>query len=104
MRAALIFTNTGPILALTSLERFDDPGLIARLAAKGIAKYLAYEIPLDEVRGWYGPSYDAVLTDRAQEDELRILDIDGPHIFCHLRLSSLGPAIRCEATPTGVGP
>ena len=103
MRAALIFTGSGPILILTSLAALDDPGLVSRLAAKGIHKYIANEVPLGEVRQWYGPVFDRVMTDETQDDELRILDVDGRHIFCHLHLKDLGPAVRHETMLEAAG-
>jgi len=103
MKAAVVFTGSGPILILTSHEILDHPDLVSRLAVKGIAKFIAHEIPYDEVRRWYGPSFDRVLTDETQNDELRIVDVNGSHIFCHLRLSDLGPAVRCEAMATTAG-
>jgi len=98
MKAALIFTGSGPILILTSFDSLDHPGLVSRMAAKGIGKYIAHEVPVDEVRSWYGSTFDRVLTDETEEDALRILDVDGAHIFCHLRLGDLGPSVRCEGT------
>jgi len=98
MKAALIFTGSGPILILTSHENLDAPDLAARLAAKGIGKYIAHEIPVDEVRRWYGPTLERVTTDGTQDDALRIVDVDGRHIFVHLRLEDLGPEVRCEAS------
>ena len=87
MKAAVVFTGSSPILILTSLGRLDDPDLVARLAAKGIGKFIAYEVPVDV----------------AQDDGLRILDVDGQHIFCHLHLSDLGEAVRCESSLTAAG-
>jgi hypothetical protein len=103
MKAAVIFTGTGPTLVLTSLASLDDPAFAAGFAAKGVTKFFACEVPLDEVRSWYGPRFDSVLEDADQDDELRILDIDGQHIFCHLRLASLGPVVRFEPKPAAAG-
>ena len=55
------------------------------------------------VQQWYGPLFMRVLTDAAQDDGLRILDVDGQHIFCHLHLSDLGEAVRCESSLTAAG-
>ena len=46
MKAGIIFTGTGPILILTSYESLEEPKLTAKLAAKGIKKYIASELPL----------------------------------------------------------
>ena len=101
MKAALIFTGSGPILILTTHATLDAPDLAARLAAKGIGKYIAHEIPVDDVRRWYGPAFDRALEDASQDDALRIVDVDGRHIFVHLRLEDLGPEVRCEAVAAG---
>jgi hypothetical protein len=103
MKAAVVFTGSGPILILTSHDTLDHPDLIARLAAKGIGKFVAHEIPLDEVRSWYGPGFERIATDETEDDALRIVDVDGRHIFCHLRLSDLGPSVRCEAVLATAG-
>ena len=47
MKAALIFTGSGPIVILTTHETLTDPDLVARLAAKGIRKFLAFEVPVE---------------------------------------------------------
>ena len=61
MKAAVVFTGTGPILILTSLDVLDDPDLVSRMAAKGIGKFIAHEIPVDQVRRWYGSTFDRVI-------------------------------------------
>lgn len=96
MKAALIFTGTGPILILTTHRCLDHPELVARLAAKGIAKFVAHEIPVTEVHRWYGAGFEKALADRTQDNVLRVLDVDGKHIFCHLHLDDLGPAVLVE--------
>ena len=45
MKTGIIFTGTGPILIITTYSSFDDPGLVEKLRAKGIKKYIAYELP-----------------------------------------------------------
>lgn len=99
MRAGVIFTGTGPILILTSHDSLTDAALVARLAAKGIGKFIAHEVPIDEVRRGYGPTFSRVMTDLRQDDGLRILDIDGTHIFGHLHLRDLGPTLVVEPEP-----
>jgi hypothetical protein len=44
MKAGVFFTGTGPILILTSYESLDDPNLVEKLSAKGIKKYIVFEI------------------------------------------------------------
>ena len=53
MKAGIIFTGTGPILILTSCSSFTDPKLIEKLAAKGIRKFIACELPVESVKKKY---------------------------------------------------
>ncbi len=57
MKAGIIFTGTGPILILTSCSSFTDPKLIEKLAAKGIRKFIAYELPVESVKKSIKKSY-----------------------------------------------
>ncbi len=98
MKAALIFTGTGPILAVTDRATLDDPAIRMRLEHKGIAKAVAHELPLDEVRRWYGVSLDKAVAD-ADDGAFVVVDVDGAHIFCHLKLADLGPAVLLETVP-----
>jgi hypothetical protein len=98
MKAAVVFTGTGPILVVTTHDSLDHPDLVSRLIAKGIAKFIAHEVPYDEVRRWYGPTLERALSDAAQDDALRIVDVDGRHIFSHLSLRDFGPALLHESS------
>lgn len=97
MKAAVLFTGTGPILILTSYESLTDPKLIENLKMKGIKKYLAYELPLDEVKGKYGSHYDAVINDVKQTNDLRVLDYDGHNVFHNFSLEEMKTAIKYES-------
>ena len=47
MKAALVMTGSGPIVILTSHGALTDPPLLEKLKAKGIDKFIAYEIPVE---------------------------------------------------------
>lgn len=96
MKAGIFFTGSGPILLLTSFESLEAPGLIEKMKTKGIQKYIAFEVPEDVVREKYGSYYNVVVGDLKQEDDLRVLDYDGHHVFYNFRLGSLGPMICHE--------
>jgi hypothetical protein len=96
MKAAIIFTGSGPILILTSYESLMDANLVTKLKSKGIKKYIAYEVPVDIVQQKYGLKYDLVLNDLKQEDDLRLMDYDGHHIFINFSLKHLGKPIVNE--------
>jgi len=97
MKSGVLFTGTGPILVLTNYETFEDPGLVSKLAAKGIKKYIAYEVPSEKVREKYGQHFNVVLGDLKQGDDLRVLDYDGHHVFYNFSLGELGTPICHDA-------
>ena len=96
MKAALIFTGSGPVLVLTTHETLTDEDLVARLADKGIRKFLAYEVPVEAVRAKYKAHYDHVLEDIEQEDDLRVVDENGHRVLAAFSLRELGPPIVWE--------
>ena len=93
MKAGIYFTGTGPILLLTSYEELNAPRLIEKLVAKGIKKFIAFEIDINKVRQRYGQQYQAILGDIRQTDDLRVLDYDGHHVFYNFSLDELGVPI-----------
>ena len=96
MKAALVFTGSGPIVVLTTHETLTDPDLVARLAAKGIRKFLAFEVPVEMVQAKYHAHYDHVLEDIKQEDDLRVVDENGHRIYAAFSLRSLGAPVVWE--------
>ncbi|MGD8647362.1 MAG: hypothetical protein PVJ77_12570 [Desulfobacterales bacterium] len=96
MKAGIFFTGTGPILILTSYESLDDPNLVEKLALKGIKKYIAFEIQEDLVKERYGKHFNVILGDLKQEDDLRVLDYDGHHVFYNFLLKEIGKPIYHE--------
>jgi hypothetical protein len=96
MKAGIFFTGSGPILILTSYESLTEPRLAEKLATKGIKKFVAFEVPLDLAKQKYGHHYNVITGDLHQEDDLRILDYDGHHVFNLFRLGELGNPIYFE--------
>ncbi len=93
MKAGIIFTGTGPILILTSYDSFNDPKFVQKLQAKGIMKYIAYELDIDEVRRKYGAKYDSIMNDVMQEEDLRVLDYNGHNVFYNFSFAELGAPV-----------
>lgn len=92
MKAGVFFTGSGPILVLTSYDSITDPHLTQKLVAKGIEKFICYEAPVELVKERYGNHYNVTLGDLKQEDDLRVLDCFGPHVFKEFSFSELsGP-------------
>ena len=96
MKAALIFTGSGPIVILTTHETLTDPDLVSRLAAKGIRKFLAFEVPVELIQAKYHAHFEHVLEDIKQEDDLRVVDENGHRIYAAFSLRELGPPITWE--------
>jgi hypothetical protein len=93
MKAALVFTGSGPILVLTTFESLESPDFIQRLSARGISKFIAHEVWLELVQKRYGTRFSVIMSDLSQNDDLRVMDIDGHHVFKSFSFEELGPPI-----------
>jgi hypothetical protein len=93
MKAGIVITGSGSILVLTSEDSLDNPEFVKAVGAKGIHKYIAFEVPEETVRNRYGQHFMVTVADRKQHDVLRIVDVDGQRIFRNFDLSSLGGPI-----------
>ncbi len=97
MKAGICFTGTGPILFLTTYDSFVHEELVKKLAAKRIMKYIVYEVPIEAIKEKYGSHFDVIMGDLHQENDLRVLDYDGHHVFYQFQLKQLaGPVIYDE--------
>ena len=81
MNVFILFAGSGPLVVLTSHASIEDPGLLDKLAAKGIDKFLAYSIPLALAKARYGIHFDIVARGLTETDDLRVLDFDGSRAF-----------------------
>ena len=93
MKAGVYFTGSGPILLLTSYDSLTDAHLVEKLATKGIKKFIAYEVEEEAVKAKYGNHYNVVMGDLHQQDDLRVLDYDGHHVFYNFSLMDLGDPV-----------
>jgi hypothetical protein len=96
MKAGIVFTGSGPLVILTSYESFTDSKIVEKLQAKGIKKYLGFEVPVELCQQRYGTHYPVVVQDLRQTDDLRVLDYDGHHIFLTFSFSEFGEEFRHE--------
>jgi hypothetical protein len=90
MKALMIITGSGPIVVLSSHETPHDEIFVGKLRAKGIEKFLGYELPLDQVKKLYGGHFQMVVNDLHESDDLRVLDVNGHRVFELFRLGELG--------------
>jgi hypothetical protein len=96
VKTALLFAGSGPLVIITSYESFTDPALLDKLRAKGIDKFIAYEIPLAVAQGRYGGHFQVVMRDLHESDDLRVLDFNGERAFRLFHLYELGTPIMFE--------
>ena len=96
MQALMLFGGSGPLVILTSHESATDPVLLEKLKAKGLDKFIAYQIPVDLARERYGGHFEVVLRDLHESDDLRVLDFNGERAFRLFRLAELGSPIIYE--------
>ncbi|MDQ7785847.1 MAG: hypothetical protein RDU20_23400 [Desulfomonilaceae bacterium] len=96
MKAGIFFTGSGPIVILTSYDSLTDSRLVEKLASKGIKKFIAYEVPVEMAKEKYGNTYNVIMGDLHQEDDLRVLDYDGHHVLLTFELCDLGAPVCYE--------
>lgn len=96
MKAFLLFTAAGPLVILTSYEAPTSQGLLEKLRAKGIDKFMAFEIPLDLARERYGGHFTVVEHDLRESDDLRILDYSGQRAFRLFAFDEMGEPVMYE--------
>jgi hypothetical protein len=97
MKAILLLTASGPMVILTSYDTATAQSLLKKLEAKGISKFIAYEIPLEAAKERYGGHFTIVQQDLHESDDLRVLDYSGERVFSLFRFDEMGPGIRYEA-------
>lgn len=90
MKGILVFSGSGPLLILSSYPTVDHPDLLAKLKAKGLHKFIAYEVPIDRCKDLYGFTWRDIAADLETADDMRVLDFDGHRIFLNLSLRTLG--------------
>ena len=96
MKAGLLITGSGTLVYLTSHKKFMDESLIENFESKGIEKFIAYEVPIEEAKKRYGRHFDVVRTDLKETDDLRILDYEGCRAFRMFSFKELGKPMMYE--------
>ncbi|MBT8048301.1 MAG: hypothetical protein HKN57_08475 [Xanthomonadales bacterium] len=92
MRSFMLMTGSGPLIILTSHSSIENSILLEKLMAKGIEKFIAFEIPYDLAAQRYHGHFDVVANDLHETDDLRILDYNGDRAFRMFSFSELGKA------------
>ncbi len=101
MKTFLLMTGNGPLMILTSHGSIKNPILLDKLTAKGIDKFIAYEVSCDLAKQRYGWHFNVVANDLHETDDLRILDYNGDRAFRLFSFGELGKAHLHESPPQG---
>lgn len=92
MRSFLLMTGSGPLIILTSHDSIENSILLDKLLAKGIEKFIAYEVSYDLAKKRYAGHFNVVANDLHETDDLRVLDYNGDRAFKMFSFSELGAA------------
>ena len=96
MKVFMLYTGSGPIVILTSHKKIEDPALLDKLAAKGVEKFIAFQIPYELAEQRYGGHFGVVKNDLRETDDLRVLDYNGERAIKLFRFDELGKETRHE--------
>lgn len=96
MKAGIIVTGTGPILILTSYDSLTHPDLVRKLASKGIAEFIGFELDREKVKEIYGTHFSVVMGDLHETDDLRVLDYNGHRVFANFTFEDMGQPVYYE--------
>ena len=101
MKTFLLMTGNGSLMILTSHSSIEHLILLEKLHAKGIDKFISYEVPLELARHRYGGHFNVVANDLHETDDLRVLDYNGDRAFRLFSFNEIGNAHIHEPTPMG---
>ena len=101
MKTFLLMTGSGPMMILTSHGTIENSILLDKLLAKGIDKFIAYEVPFDLAKQRYGWHFNVVANDLHETDDLRVLDYNGDRAFRLFSFSEIGTAHIHEPASLG---
>jgi len=96
MKAAVLFTGTGPILIVTNFDSFSNPRFIVQIKSRGIDKFIAYEVPIDVTKQKYGGYYNVVMAGLRPRDDMRVMDTNGHRIFHNYKIKNFTEAFTYE--------
>ncbi len=101
MKVFMLMAGSGPLVILTSHASIEDPVILKKLTAKGLDKFLAYEVPVELAKERYGGHFTVVANDLHETDDLRVLDYNGERAFQLFTFAELGAPLVHEAAEPG---
>jgi hypothetical protein len=97
MKTFMVFTGTGPIMLVTRLQEMDVEEARAHMESKGIKKYIAYEVPFTRAEERYGTRLRAAIDRLAHEQDIRVFDVDGHHVFMNFDFTEMGEPVYVDS-------
>ncbi|MCU7857136.1 MAG: cytosolic protein [Candidatus Thiodiazotropha sp. (ex Lucinoma borealis)] len=70
MKVFMLMAGSGPLMILTSHASIEDPVILEKLAAKGLDKFLTFEVPIELAKERYGGHFAVVANDLHETDDL----------------------------------
>ena len=101
MKSFLLMTGSGPLNILTSHGSIESPILLEKLLAKGIDKFISFEVPYELAQERYGGHFGVVANDLHETDDLRVLDYNGDRAFRMFTFAELGASHIHEPASLG---
>jgi hypothetical protein len=99
MKTYLIFSSREPMLVVTR-ESIQNTDTMARLNGLGLTKFIAREIPVEEVGPRYGYRFEVIGRSIHRGKSCRVLDYNGEQVMKFIAFSNLGPAIYSDPGST----
>lgn len=96
MKAFLIFSGSGTLVVLSSGEEIENKRFLEKMAALGIEKFIAYEIPVALVKARYGYLFDNAAHALQGAKQLRVLDYNGERAMRLFKFDELGASFKHE--------
>ena len=96
MKEFMLMTGSGPLMILTSHTSIEDPVILKELAAKGIDRFISYEVQIELAKERYGQHFSVVSNDLHESDDLRVLDYNGERAFRLFSFAEFGAATLRE--------
>ncbi|CAK0748467.1 Cytosolic protein [Azospirillaceae bacterium] len=90
MNVFYLVTGSGSMLVMTSYPSLSNPGLLKKLTHKGLTKFFAYTITIEQAREWYGDHFEVVAQDLRSVEDLRVIDYNGYRVFERLDFDKVG--------------
>jgi hypothetical protein len=95
-KAYLVLSSAGAALIVTQNDISSEPALLAHSVGNGLNKYIAFEIPMEQVKHNYSAHLEHIFNDPKETGQFMTLDDDERQVFKNISLKALGSSIIYE--------